>query len=74
IIVVIVIGLALYQYGNVGAQLWRLSVDGPSPAIAPLMARFRRAGLTVGALVLLIVYLSLGLTRGGGGSIIAAIR
>jgi hypothetical protein len=29
-----------------------------------LQARFRRIGLTVGTIVLLIVYLSLGLTRG----------
>jgi uncharacterized membrane protein len=63
-LVVMVIGLALYQYGNIGAQIWRLSASGPSPEIAMLQARFRKIGLTVGTLVLLIVYLSLGLTRG----------
>ena len=63
-LVVMVIGLALYQYGNIGAQIWRLSASGPSPEIAMLQARFRRVGLTVGSIVLLIVYLSLGLTRG----------
>jgi uncharacterized membrane protein len=63
-LVVMVIGLALYQYGNIGAQIWRLSAAGPSPEIAMLQARFRRIGLTVGSIVLLIVYLSLGLTRG----------
>jgi len=63
-LVVMVIGLALYQYGNIGAQIWRLSAAGPSPEIAALQARFRKIGLTVGTIVLLIVYLSLGLTRG----------
>jgi uncharacterized membrane protein len=63
-LVIIVIGLALYQYGNIGAQIWRLSAAGPSPEIAMLQARFRKIGLTVGSIVLLIVYLSLGLTRG----------
>ena len=63
-LVVVVIGLALYQYGNIGAQIWRLSAAGPSPEIAILQARFRKIGLTVGSIVLLIVYLSLGLTRG----------
>lgn len=64
VLVVVVIGLALYQYGNLGAQIWRLSAAGPSPEIAILLARFRQVGLTVGSIVLLIVYLSLGLTRG----------
>ncbi len=73
ILVIVVIGLALYQYGNLGARIWRLSAGGPSPEIAELQARFRRVGLTVGALVLLIVYLSLGLTR-GSEAIVAAIR
>ena len=63
-LVVVVIGLALYQYGNIGAQILRLSAAGPSPEIAVLQARFRKIGLTVGSIVLLIVYLSLGLTRG----------
>jgi uncharacterized membrane protein len=63
-LVVVVIGLALYQYGNIGAQIWRISAAGPSPEIAILQARFRKIGLTVGSIVLLIVYLSLGLTRG----------
>ena len=64
ILVLVVIGLALYQYGNIGAQISRLSAAGPSPEIAALHARFRKIGLTVGTIVLLIVYLSLGLTRG----------
>jgi len=63
-LVVMVIGLALYQYGNIGVQIWRISAAGPSPEIAILQARFRKIGLTVGSIVLLIVYLSLGLTRG----------
>ena len=63
-LVVVVIGLALYQYGNIGVQIWRLSATGPSPEIAMLQARFRKIGLTVGSIVLVIVYLSLGLTRG----------
>ena len=73
VLVVVVIGLALYQYGNIGAQIWRLSAAGPSPEIAMLQARFRRIGLTVGSIVLLIVYLSFGLTR-GPEAIVAAIR
>jgi uncharacterized membrane protein len=66
ILVVVVIGLALYQYGTLGVQIWRLSAAGPNPEIAELQARFRRVGITVGSIVLLIVYLSLGLTRGTG--------
>lgn len=62
--VTIAIALAIYQYGNIGARIWRLSAAGPSPEVAELQARFRRVGLTVGVLVLVIVYLSLGLTRG----------
>jgi uncharacterized membrane protein len=73
LLVVVVIGLALYQYGSIGAQIWRLSAAGPSPEVANLQARFRRIGLTVGSLVLLIVYLSLGVTR-GTGAIVASIR
>ena len=64
ILVVVVIGLALYQYGSLGVQIWRLSAAGPSPEVADLQARFRRVGLTVGSIVLLIIYLSIGLTRG----------
>ena len=71
ILVVVVIGLALYQYGNIGTQIRRAA--GPSPEVAELQARFRRVGLTVGAIVLLIVYLSIGLTR-GSGAIVASIR
>ena len=63
-LVVVALGLALYQYGRLGAELWRVSASGPDPRFAPLMARFRRVGLTVGAIILIIVYLSLGLTRG----------
>ena len=71
VLVLVVIGLALYQYGNIGAQIWR--ADSPGPEVAELQARFRRVGLTVGAIVLLIIYLSIGLTR-GSGAIVAMIR
>src|SRR5260370_3206690 len=64
ILVVLVIGLALYQYGNVGTQIWRAA--GPGPEVAALQAAFRRVGLTVAAIVSLLVYLSIGLTRGAG--------
>jgi hypothetical protein len=67
VLVAVVTGLALYQYGSVGARIWRLSTDGPNPAIPLLQVRFRKIGLTVGALVLVIVYLSLTLTRGASG-------
>lgn len=73
VLVVVVIALALYQYGSLGVQIWRASTAGPSPEIADLQARFRRVGLTIGSIVLLIVYLSLGLTR-GPSAIIASIR
>jgi uncharacterized membrane protein len=73
VLVVVVIALAAYQYGSIGVQIWRASAAGPSPEIADLQARFRRVGLTVGSIVLLIVYLSLGLTR-GPSAIIASIR
>lgn len=64
-LVVAVMVLALYQYGVVGSRIWRLSANGPHPLVGPLQVRFRKIGLTVGALVLIIVYLSLGLTRSG---------
>jgi uncharacterized membrane protein len=67
ILVAIVFVLALYQYGSVGARIWRHSAAGPDALIGPLQVRFRAIGLTVGTLVLIIVYLSLGLTRGGLG-------
>ncbi|HKN10285.1 MAG TPA: DUF4149 domain-containing protein [Pseudomonadota bacterium] len=63
VLVAIAIALALYQYGRIGASIWSLSAAGPSPPIATLQTRFRRVGLTVGAIVLIVVYLSLGLTR-----------
>jgi len=66
VLVAIVIALALYQYGNLGARIWQASAGGPNPAIPALQARFRRVGLTVGMLVLAIVYISLALTRAGG--------
>lgn len=66
VLVVIVIGLAIYQYANLGARIWRVSENGPAPALTSLLARFRRVGLAQGMLVLLIVYLSLGLTRVAG--------
>ena len=65
LLVVVVIILAIYQYGSIGARIWRYSAKGPDPLIPPLQARFRAVGLTVGTLVLIIVYLSLGLTRAG---------
>jgi uncharacterized membrane protein len=65
ILVLIAIVLALHQYANLGVRIWRLSANGPTPPLAELQARFRRVGLTVGMLVLMIVYLSLGLTRAG---------
>jgi uncharacterized membrane protein len=71
-LVLVVIALAIFQYGSVGAQLWIKSAAGPSPEVADLQARFRRIGLVVGSLVLLIVYLSIGLTR-GPGAIVAPI-
>jgi uncharacterized membrane protein len=73
ILVVVVIALALFQYGSIGVQIWRMSAAGPSPEVANLQVRFRRVGLAVGSLVLLIVYLSIGLTR-GPGAIIASIH
>jgi uncharacterized membrane protein len=73
ILVVVVIGLALYQYGSLGVQIWRLSAAGPSPEVVNLQARFRRVGLTVGSIVLLIIYLSIGLTR-GPAAIVGSIR
>ena len=73
ILVIVVIGLALYQYGSLGVQIWRLSAAGPSPEVANLQARFRRVGLTVGSIVLLIIYLSIGLTR-GAAAIVGSIR
>jgi uncharacterized membrane protein len=60
-IVTIVIVLAIYQYANLGAQIWGTSVPGPE--LAKVQRLFRRVGITVGTLVLAIVYLSLGLTR-----------
>ena len=65
VLVVIVIGLAIYQYANLGARIWRASVHGPAPELARMQARFRRIGITIGAIVLVIVYLSLTLTRTG---------
>lgn len=62
-LVAVVILLAVYQYGTLGLRIWQISANGPDPALAPLQARFRSIGLKVGMLVLLIVYLSLGLTR-----------
>jgi uncharacterized membrane protein len=73
ILVIVVIGLALYQYGSLGVQIWRLSTAGPSPEVANLQARFRRVGLMVGSIVLLIIYLSIGLTR-GPAAIVGSIR
>ena len=68
VLVTMVIVLATYQYANVGVRVWRVSADGPHPELVPLQQHFRTIGLTVGALVLLIVYLSLGLTRTGSSA------
>jgi uncharacterized membrane protein len=68
VLVAVVIVLAMYQYASLGAQIWRPSAGGPRPELAPLQRHFRRIGLTVGTLVLLIVYISLGLTRTGAGA------
>ncbi len=65
VLVALVIALATYQYANLGARIWRLSAAGPRPELVPLQAHFRRIGLIVGTIVLVIVYLSLGLTRAG---------
>ena len=65
LLVVIVFLLAFYQYLFLGVRIWRGSAAGPSPELSGLLPRFRRVGLTVGTLVLVIVYLSLGLTRAG---------
>jgi uncharacterized membrane protein len=62
-LVAVAIGLALYQYGRLGVAIWRASAAGPSPQVVSLQARFRRIGITIGTVVLIIVYLSLGLTR-----------
>jgi uncharacterized membrane protein len=62
-LVAIVIALAIFQYGALGMRIWGLSATGPHPALVPLQARFRSVGLKVGLLVLVIVYLSLGLSR-----------
>jgi uncharacterized membrane protein len=74
VLVAIVIMLATYQYANVGARIWRLSAEGPRAELAPLQSHFRRIGLTVGTLVLLIVYISLGLSRTGAGTLAAGVR
>jgi uncharacterized membrane protein len=74
VLVVMVIALALYQHANLGARIWALSADGPNPVILPLQERVRRVGLAVGMLVLLIVYLSLGLTRTGGVAAVMMVR
>lgn len=73
-LVAIVIILALYQYGTLGIRIWRVSATGPQPALAPLQARFRSVGLKVGMLVLLIVYLSLGLSRAASAPLALAKR
>jgi uncharacterized membrane protein len=70
VLVAIVIGLATYQYANLGAKIWRVSENGPAPELAPLLDRFRRVGLAQGTIVLVIVYLSLGLTRVAGAAAI----
>jgi uncharacterized membrane protein len=73
-LVAVVIVLAVYQYGSLGTKIWRISANGPDPSLPALQQRFRKVGLTVGALVLIIVYLSLGLTRASGGIILAGIH
>jgi uncharacterized membrane protein len=63
LIVTLVIALAIYQYANLGTRIWRATA--PNPELAAVQKRFRVVGITMGSLVLLIVYLSLGLTRVG---------
>jgi hypothetical protein len=72
VLVAIVIALAIFQYGALGMRIWRFSAAGPHPALAPLQARFRSVGLKVGLLVLVIVYLSLGLSRAAAVSLALA--
>jgi uncharacterized membrane protein len=74
VLVAIVLVLATYQHANVGARIWQLSAAGPHAELASLQAHFRRIGLIVGTLVLLIVYLSLGLTRTGAGTVVSGFR
>jgi uncharacterized membrane protein len=74
LLVAIVVVLAIFQYGTLGLQIWRVSANGPDPALAPLQARFRSVGLKVGMLVLLIVYLSLGLSRAASAPLTLAVR
>jgi uncharacterized membrane protein len=62
-LVAIVIILALYQYGALGFMIWRRSANGPTAEVAKLQERFRRVGLIVGALVLIVVFVSLCMTR-----------
>ena len=64
ILVAIAIGLAIFQYGSIGARIWRESARGPSPEIAAMLARFRRVGMMTAGVVFAIVYLSLNLSRG----------
>ena len=73
-LVAIAIILAIFQYGTLGMRIWRVSANGPDPALAPLQARFRSVGLKVGMLVLLIVYLSLGLSRAASAPLALAMR
>ncbi len=73
VLVTVVIVLATYQYANLGARIWRLSAAGPRPELVPLQRHSRRIGISVGTLVLLIVYLSLGLTRAGAGVLVTGM-
>ena len=73
-LVAVVVILAIYQYCTLGMRIWRVSANGPDPALAPLQARFRSVGLKVGMLVLLIIYLSLGLSRAASAPITLAMR
>ena len=73
-LVAIAILLAIFQYGTLGMRIWRVSANGPDPALAPLQARFQSVGLKVGMLVLLIVYLSLGLSRAASAPLALAMR
>lgn len=74
VLVVVAIAMAIYQYGNLGVKIWRLSASGPGPEVAALQACFRRVGLAVGGVVTVIVYLSIGLTRGPGAILASAFR
>ena len=64
VMVAVALVLAIFQYGSIGARIWRESARGPSPEVAAMLARFRRVGMMTAGVVFAIVYLSLNLSRG----------